>query len=308
MDNEVCLLIIYNHRYDRNIKTLNQIYQSRFSNIYHIIPFYDGTEQNVITVYECSFRFEGYVAQAMKQIKEKYTHYLFIGDDAIINPAINETNYREWFGITEKSAFITFTKTIRQMKGWGINRRFMDPFPKFEEYQGTLWENEIMSAEEAFAIAEKQGYSKEEFVMDLSMIWNARKKWKAYPRLIVMFGKILIGGKKYCPYPIWGGYSDVFVIPGKDMERVAHMLGVFAAMGIFVEEAIPTALHLNCEELVEEKDIQAVSHTLWSNDERNEIEKKYDRDLYRLMNEWDRNFLFIHPIKLSRWKFMQGER
>ena len=302
MPSKVCLLIIYNHRYDVNIEKLENIYQSRFSSIYHIVPFYDGIKKNVIPVYECSFRFEGYVAQAFKHINDSYEHYFFLADDAILNPAINEKNYREWFSLADCSAFITFTKSLHQMKGWGINRRFMDPFPKFEKYQGTLWKGELMPAEEAFAVAQRQGYDREEFAMDVSMVWNARKKLKEYPRLIFMFFRTLVLGKKYCPYPIWGGYSDVFIVPGKDMEKVAHMLGVFAAMDIFVEEAIPTALHLICEELVEEKDLDAKSKTLWGNAAREEVEEKYERDYRKLVDEWKADCLFIHPIKLSRWK------
>lgn len=302
MPSKVCLLIIYNHRYDANIEKLEKIYQSRFSNIYHIVPFYDGAEKNVIPVYECSFRFEGYVAQALKHIDYSYEHYFFVADDAILNPAINEKNYREWFSLADDSAFITFTRSLRQMKGWGINRRFMDPFPKFEKYQGTLWKEELMPAEEAFAVAKRQGYDREEFAMDASMVWDARKKLKEYPRLILMFLRTLIRGKKYCLYPIWGGYSDVFIVPGKDIEKVAHMLGVFAAMDIFVEEAIPTTLHLICEELIEEKDLEAKSKTLWGNPAREEVEEKYERDYRKLMNEWETGCLFIHPIKLSRWK------
>lgn len=302
MISKVCLLIIYNHRYDANIDKLERIYQSRFSDIYHIMPFYDGTRENVISVYECSFRFEGYVAQALKSIHEDYEHYLFVADDVVLNPTINQENYRDWFGVDEHSAFITFTKSLREMRGWGINRRFMDPFPKFEKYQGTLWKDEIISAEEAFAIAQKQGYERDEFTMDSSMVWDARKKLKEYPRLILMFLRTLVFGKKYCPYPIWGGYSDVFVIPGKDIERIGHMLGVFAAMDLFVEEAIPTALHLICDELVEEKDLKAKSNTLWGNTAREELENRFEREYHRLIEEWDEDCLFIHPIKLSKWQ------
>lgn len=186
MSCKVCLLIIYNHRYDDNIEKLEKIYGSRFSDIYHIVPFYDGIKKNVIPVFECSFRFEGYVAQAMGHIEKSYEHYLFVADDAILNPTIYEGNYKDWFGLTDQSAFITFTESLRKRRGWAINRRFMDPFPKFEKYQGTLWKDEIMSADEAFNIAKRQGYGREEFAMDVSMVWNARKMLKEYPRLIFM--------------------------------------------------------------------------------------------------------------------------
>ena len=79
MSNHICLVIIYNHRYDQNIKILEQIYKGRFAAIYHLVPFYDGKKQNVIPVYESSYQFQGYVAQGMKYFyNNNYTHYLFI--------------------------------------------------------------------------------------------------------------------------------------------------------------------------------------------------------------------------------------
>ncbi len=55
MVKKVALLIIYNHRYDKNIPLLETLYGERFTYLYHIIPFYDGTKDNVITVYDSSF-------------------------------------------------------------------------------------------------------------------------------------------------------------------------------------------------------------------------------------------------------------
>src|ERR1700743_1228199 len=94
--NKVALIIIYNHRYDKNIELLEQIYKSRFSNIYHLIPFYNGNKENVIAVYDNSFYFEGYIAQGLKSyFKEDYTHYFFVADDMVLNPVVNEHNYAE---------------------------------------------------------------------------------------------------------------------------------------------------------------------------------------------------------------------
>lgn len=50
------------------------------------------------------------------------------------------------------------------------------------------------------------------------------------------------------------------------------------------------------------KDLEAKSKTLWGNAVREEVEEKYERNYHRLMDEWDVDCLFIHPIKLSRWK------
>lgn len=302
MSKEVCLLIIYNHRYDANIEKLEKIYSARFSNIYHIMPFYDGNRSNVIPVYECSFRFQGYVTQAMQLIHERYEQYFFIADDLILNPEINESNYKDWFHINGKNAFITFTRPLREMGGWAINRRFMDPLPKFEWYSGTLWEKEIMPSEQAYSIAKQKGYEKEQFLVDIPMVWGARKKLKQYPRLFVLFFKILLLGKQQCPYPIWGGYSDIFIIPGEKMKEISHMLGVFAAMGLFVEMAIPTTLHLLCEDVTEEKNLTPLyGKSLWTTVEVETIKNQHNHNYKTLEDNWDKNCLYIHPVKLSKW-------
>lgn len=301
MQDEVCLLIIYNHRYDANIQKLNRIYQSRFKNIYHIMPFYDGNEKNVISVYECSFQFEGYLAQALQHIKEEYLYYFWVADDIALNPNISEDNYKEWFGLNGQNAFLPFVKSMHEMGAWSINRDFMDPLPKFEWYKGTNWKDSVISPESAFDIAKELGYEKEEFCVDLQMVWKARNKLCQYPRLLVLFFKILLMGKQYCPYPVWGGYSDIVIIPGNRMKQIGHMLGVFAAMGLFVEMAIPTATMLMCKNVVQEKDLCVKPLVLWSNEERIEVEKKNNNDYAQLMKEWDKDCLYIHPIKLSNW-------
>lgn len=66
-ENKLALMVIYNHRFDKNIELIEKLYSPSFSNIFHIIPFYDGNKENVIPVYESSYQFEGYISQA-------YTH------------------------------------------------------------------------------------------------------------------------------------------------------------------------------------------------------------------------------------------
>ena len=92
---EVALLVLFNHKFERNLPTLRQIYASRFSNLFFIMPFYTGSEKDVIGVYENSLYFQGYIAQALQRIKcAGLNHYLVIGDDLILNPAINRITIR----------------------------------------------------------------------------------------------------------------------------------------------------------------------------------------------------------------------
>lgn len=299
---KVCLAIIFNHRYDININKLKKIYKGRFSHIFYIVPFYNGKEENVIPVYECSFRFSGYVAQAYPWIKGDYDHYLFIADDMILHPEITESNYSEWFSVGNKDAYITWKKPLGKMEGWGFGRRHMDPLIALERYSGTNWKEEILSSLDAFKIAEKKGYCEEDFCIPLKNIWNNRKQIKNYPRIIILFFKIIILGKQKCPYPVWGGYSDIFIIPSEKLEEAAHMMGVFAAMNLFVEIAVPTALMLTCDKLIEEKDTGRKSMLLWGNDARDAMVEKNNGNYGKLINDWDDSWLCMHPIKLSQWK------
>jgi hypothetical protein len=57
--NEVALIVIYNHQYNKNIDVVETIYTKRFTHIFHLVPFYTSNKPNVISVYENSFYSEG---------------------------------------------------------------------------------------------------------------------------------------------------------------------------------------------------------------------------------------------------------
>src|SRR5690348_16209399 len=110
---KVALIIIYNHQYNKNIEIVERIYKNKFSNIYHLVPFYRGEKSNVIAVYQSSYYFHGYVSQGLKSFfKKEYSHYFFIADDMILNPMINEDNYREYLHLSDHSCFIPRLSTI----------------------------------------------------------------------------------------------------------------------------------------------------------------------------------------------------
>ena len=91
---------------------INHIYGDRFSHIYHLMPFYQRSgdkkeEQNIISVYDNSVYFQGYVAQGFQHYyQEDAPHYIFIADDLMLDPLINENNYTDYFNLSENSGFI----------------------------------------------------------------------------------------------------------------------------------------------------------------------------------------------------------
>lgn len=294
----IALLIVYNHRYDKNIPKLEEIYGNRFSNIYHIVPFYDGTKKNVITVYDSSYYFENYLAQAYEHIKnEGYTHYYFIADDMIVNPSINEYNLFEFVGIKEDDSWIN---DIRDYKTHPHHVHSYLPI----HVKGIEADKFLPSKEEVVAIFKKYGLSffpgirysiVDVFYRIFHLHLNTLKKSVLY----------LLKYKKKPFYPgIWG-YSDTLIIPSSAMPKFAQYCGAFAGLNIFVEHAIPMALLLSSKNIVTSKDIKLKCVTQLyglGNDGKQLFEDKYQYSLDKLLSDFPQNWFFVHPIKLSKWK------
>ncbi len=113
----VALIIVYNNRYEENIEVLERLYRGRFSHMYHLMPFYHGEKSNVIPVYETSIYFQGHLAQGLRHyFREEYVHYLFVHDDLMLNPAINEMNYQDFFQLEGHSSFLVELLNLHETK------------------------------------------------------------------------------------------------------------------------------------------------------------------------------------------------
>ncbi|HYO22183.1 MAG TPA: hypothetical protein VER36_07235, partial [Flavisolibacter sp.] len=275
MQNKVALIIVFNHRYDKNIPLLESIYEDRFSNIYYLVPFYDGDRKNVIPVYESSFQFQGYMAQGLKHyFREEYEHYLFVADDLLLHPAMDETNYKEYFGLNSNTSFIPElfplhdlpnNETIRfipsnkkegQKKKW-YWWRLKQLINYKHGSEGTETGSEMPSYQEAEAIINKHGY----FPKPLS----AQDVFGSYlsfadTRNVKEAVKYVLNRLKYrkgfnLPYPMVGSYSDIVIVAKPAIKKFAHYCGVFAANRLFVEFAIPTALLLSSLKVMTEPEL-----------------------------------------------------
>ena len=110
-----------------------------------------------------------------------------------------------------------------------------------------------------------------------------------------------------------GGYSDIFLISSDTIKEFCHYCGVFAVTKLFVEIALPTALVLSAKELITEKDIDLAGKAFWpdgwvrlggnferANNDFDELDK-FNDNLKDLLNDFPENYLYIHPVKLSKW-------
>lgn len=286
-DRKVCLLIIYNHRFDRNIPRLNREYENRFSHIFHIMPFYDGNNPDVIPVYESSFRFQGYIAQAYTHLADKgFTHFFVVADDMLLNPRLNEDSLWDVMQISESDNFITNYFTLASAGfSWS---HLWDAVHYDPEVRGVEVTNIIPSFEEAKKALAAYGQT------DSLLI---RKLWRSlrhpFPR------------KEYykLKYPLAGGYSDILLITSDVMPKFCQYSGAFAASGLFVELAVPTALMLILppERLKTCSTIALGDGAMWSDDDMKFLED-YNFNISKLKENFPADKLFLHPIKLSKWQ------
>jgi hypothetical protein len=303
--NNVVLIIIYNHQYNQNIDKLEVIYGKRFSNIYHLVPFYTGDKSNVISVYENSEHFQGYVAQGLKSFfRKEFEHYFFIADDLLLNPIINQSNYTTHFNLNSNTCFMPDIFPLHEVKNhWvGLIRAYYYNM----DITGIEAKNQMPDYNKALQKFTEFGIEIKSLKFD--DIWTRPAPTPS--KILTIFKNILyiwrqqkskIKKKEYhLTYPMVGGYSDIFIISADIIELFAHYCGVTAATRLFVEVGIPTCMVLLTKDIVTERQLALKGKTLWTESDH-QILKKYNSELSSLLNDFPDNTLYIHPIKLSKW-------
>ena len=311
---DVCLIVVFNHRYDKNLPILEDLYSERFSNRYYLMPFYDGDMENVIPVFGRSIFFQGYIAQAANVfVKKEYKHYLFVADDMIIHPNINEKNYRDYFEVKDGQSFISELRPLQDMGSFWIGT--LSAVFYFQKQKYVEVSNEIPSKKEATLQLERHGVeirplSRKEIFDDFSL--NIDSLGNKARLLLRMLTKIRhpFRTSYELPYPVVGSYSDILLVSSDSIKKFTHYCGVFASTLLFAEVAIPTALALSSIQPIQvEKYMKRKGRAYWHgagpfyySDEYNYklLEKKY-RNLDDMIKNFPDNQLFIHPVKLSKW-------
>lgn len=313
---KICFVIIFNHRYDKNIPVLEGMYRERFSHRYYIVPFYDGDMENVIPVYGRSIFFETYIAQAYNVLKNQgFDYFYFVADDMIINPAINENNILQFFELKKGESWIPHLRTIKEQKCFWIGTLAAYSYKPVQKYVEA--KTELPSIEDALEKFECQGLVNplelsrkdvfREFTLDISSMANKARlflrtlSWLRHP----------FRESANLSYPLAASYSDTLLVSGEAMSKFAHYCGVFGATSLFVEVAIPTALILASEKKIKtEKDISKGGRSFWYSADNvfcdrpeytwENLEKEY-KNLDDMLNRFPEDAIYLHPVKLSKW-------
>lgn len=315
MNNRVALIVVFNHRYDKNLMVLEEMYRSRFSNRYYLVPFYDGDMKNVIPVYGRSVFFESYLAQGFNiYFKEEFQHYLFVADDMIIHPDINEKNYKDYFEVKLGQSFIPKLMPLHEAGKFWLGTLAAFCYRQKQKYVEV--KDELPTYDEAIKRMQNQGVMIREltrnelfgpFTLNISSLVN---KARLGIRMLTLLRSPL--KKRYrLNYPMIGSYSDILLVSSDSIKRFAHYCGVFGATGLFAEIAIPTALALASDNQIVTEDRMNHSgmsywhgseNVFWYSEESDitTLESNF-KDLDDIIHNFPDKYLYMHPVKLSKW-------
>jgi hypothetical protein len=117
-------------------------------------------------------------------------------------------------------------------------------------------------------------------------------------------------------YPFVSGYSDFLVIPAAAMEDFVRIAGTLAALNIFAEIAVPTALALACDSVRTEltlnthftgqgEPVTGASGLrgveIWDRASMDRLGPWIDGTLPEMQASFPPDWLYLHPVKLSRF-------
>lgn len=307
-------VFIFNHKFEKNLPKLDAIYASRFAHRQFIMPFATSTDPRVLRIAESSWNFSGHVAQAGARIVRDgaITHYAFISDDLVLNPEVNQDNLADLLRLAPSAGYIkSLTAADAVRYGWPWAGEAAMSIRKFG--RGFDWRHELPPADEAQKRFEAMGL-RFPFPRPNNMAEVAYSLLRMPRRSPWAFAMGLGVTGRRADYPILCGYADFFVVPADALDRFVHYCGVFAAMNVFAEVAIPTSLALAVDQVVTElplgeffmKPVPARpgmlrGMELWDPDEIRGFADKHGHSLARLRDEFDPDWLYVHPVKISGW-------
>jgi len=293
----ICLSFVFNHQFERNIPKLRKFYDDRFSTIRYLSPFSKSTESDIIPIFEASIHFQGYFAQAFRHLPRNCDYYVFCGDDLILNPSLNEHNLIECLNCNE-SSYIKYLNPIWEHSfAW---HKF-EECNRFTENEYTIpYQNLLPSRNELLKIYENLGL----YYRNLGF-----HNFKGVKEKMITTNRIKSGisfflrnrKKRFINYPLVEGYSDLIVVPQGHLELFCHYCGIFAAMNLWVDAAVATALILSGSKIKTEKDSNYSGTEYWNGEEIIDRLKPSKNKLDKIGDIFNKDELYIHPIKLSSY-------
>jgi hypothetical protein len=299
----VQLVVVFNHRYDANLPKLDAIYGERFGNIRYLMPFYDGPRGDVIPVYESSAQFSGFFAQAYRELSTiDADFFAFAGDDLLLHPRLNQENLAAELGLRDGGGYIkSLASLAAQPDHWQYTLPTLQAFRPVPFVKAL---DELPDAPTARRLIERHGITLPP-AQRRQLIRNARKAHGGLS-LLRHLHFILRQHQPGQEYPVVTGYADLIVISKSALREFCRFCGIFAAMNLWVETAVPTALALACKQVVVEQQTRWRGTELWQPDAVNRRMQASGYDISTLLAGYRDDELYVHPVKLSRFPMNSG--
>ena len=294
---KICLSFVFNHQFEKNIPKLRELYDNRFSTIRYLSPFSKTDDKQIIPIHEKSIHFQGYFAQSFAHLPKDCEYYVFCGDDLILNPSLNEDNLINALNCDD-SAYIKYLNPIWEHS---FSWHKFEECNQFTENEYTIpYQNLLPSRNELLKIYENHGlYYRNLGFHNFKGVIEKIIKINTIKSGISYFLKN--GNKRFINYPLVEGYSDLIVVPQGHLELFCHYCGIFAAMNLWVDAAVATALILSGSKIKTEKDSNYSGTEYWNGDEIIDRLKPSKNKLDKIGEIFNKDELYIHPIKLSSY-------
>lgn len=288
MKNSVALIFIYNHNYEKNIDRLENIYAEKFTTILHVMPFYTGIKKNVVPVYENSHRFQGYITQSKQALLDTGCDtYVFAADDLLLNPDLRDVTLLDALGIPPAYCYLPFCAPNSLKTYWFHSIKMLKFIENSSGTEGMMF---LPDHDGALKLLSRH-FPQYSSIVPTSTFFQEELPVEAnVPKKIQL------------PYPLLYSYSDFCIITRPVLPLFAHYCGIFSAMNLFVEIALPTALAFSTSKVATVFGNGYVSKQFWISEELNAFKLQYDCCLDKLLHDFPRNTAYIHPVKLSEWK------
>ena len=295
---KICLSFVFNHQYEKNIPKLRKIYGDRFSTIRYLSPFSENVDDNeIIPVYDTSVHFQGFFAQAYDKLPKNYQYYIFCGDDLLLRPSLNEENIINELN-TENACYIKYLNPVWEHSfAW---HKFIEcnEFPADDcvvpYYDFLPTRSEILRKYSNFGLRYRN--------LGIHNFFGVHNRKLTLERLKEGFKYIFLKKlKRYVHFPLIEGYSDFIIIPESSLKMFCHYCGIFAAMNLWVDAAVATAMILSTDQIRTERDHAYKGTEIWNEKELNIKLADSENKLEHILNVFEEDEFYIHPIKLSKF-------
>lgn len=301
---KTALAIVYNHRFEQNLPKLRKLYGSRFTLLRQLMPYPRTLADDVIPVYDTSYRFQSFFAQAWQHLEAlDADFYAFVGDDFILNPALDEANLASSLKLDDQTSFISeLLPVTRAPAAWWRLRTVLKELRVADGY--FKWQAELPPVDEALKKFEALGLATD------GLNWSSRESvsgilplapGRTFKQMLASRLAIAYQGRKMA-YPLAWGYSDFVVVPRSVMPLFIGYCRVLASMGLFVEAAVPTALALASPRVNTEQSTGWKSTVAWGDDQATLL-RAVGTTAESLSASFGPTEIGKHPVKLSTFKF-----